>query len=127
MYKNLKINVPKESMGFPNYPFDKHGDPSFIGHREVLEYIQIYAESTNVLPLIKLNSKVVSISATNDKKWNVKTNTNSYNFDFVIIANGHYTVPYIPDDFKSSSFEGKIIHSHFYRKPEDFAGKNVIG
>ena len=64
MYKNLKINVPKESMAFPDYPFDKQGDPSFIGHEEVLEYLVKYAEMSKVLPHIKFNAKVTSISRT---------------------------------------------------------------
>ena len=128
MYKNLKIDIPKESMGFPGYPFDKQGDPSFIGHEEVLEYLVNYAKMTKVIPYIKFNSKVISISRSIDGKWNIETNQNqSLIFDFVIIANGHFSVPYTPEEFEKSPFRGQIIHSHFYRKPEDFAGKHVTG
>ena len=128
MYKNLKINVPKESMGFPDYPFDKQGDPSFIGHEEVLEYLVKYAEMSKVLPHIKFNTKVISISRTGDGKWKIETNQNDSSlFDFIIVANGHYSVPYTPEQFKESPFEGEIIHSHYYRRPEDFTGKHVTG
>ena len=115
-------------MGFPDYPFDKQGDPSFIGHEEVLEYLVTYAKMTKVLPHIKFNSKVISISRTVHGKWNIETNQNeALVFDFILIANGHYSVPYIPEEFEKSAFQGEIIHSHFYRRPEDFAGKHVTG
>ncbi len=128
MYKNLKIDVPKESMGFPDYPFEKQGDPSFIDHEEVLKYLVKYAEMSKVLPHIKFNSKVISISRTGDGKSKVVTNQNdSFLFDFMIVANGHYTVPYTPEQFKECPFQGEIIHSHYYRRPESFVGKHVTG
>ena len=130
MYQNLKINVPKESMGFPEFPFEKQGDPSFIGHKEVLEYLVAYAKMKKVLSHIKFNSKVISISRTVNGKWLIETVQNeALVFDFIIIANGHYSVPYIPEEFvpEKSPFHGEIIHSHFYRRPEDFEGKHVTG
>merc|ERR1712131_135400 len=113
-------------MAFPDYPFDKQGDPSFIGHEEVLEYLVKYAEMSKVLPHIKFNAKVTSISRTSNGKWKVKTNKNDSSlFGFIIVANGHYSVPYTPEQFKQNSFQGEIIHSHYYRRPEDFTGKHV--
>lgn len=41
-------------------------------------------------------------------------------FDFVIIANGHYTSPYIPLVEGLSGWTGKISHSRWYRDPEQF-------
>ena len=37
MYKNLRTNLPKEVMAFPDFPFDdaECGKRSFIGEREV--------------------------------------------------------------------------------------------
>ena len=124
MYQNMRINVPKESMGFPDLPFEKENE----GHRDVREYLTDYAEMHKILPHIKVNSKVTSITRTEEGKWNVETNGNDISvFDFIIIANGHHSVPCIPKQFEESSFQGEIMHSHFYRRPEDFAGKNVTG
>ena len=44
MYKNLKTNLPKEVMAFPDFPFLPK-EKSFIEHREVLEYLQRHAEN----------------------------------------------------------------------------------
>lgn len=48
-------------------------------------------------------------------------------YDAVAIANGHYAVPFIPDipGIKewNERYPGRIMHSKFYRRPEDFKGK----
>ncbi|CAG8978515.1 hypothetical protein HYALB_00005091 [Hymenoscyphus albidus] len=51
-------------------------------------------------------------------------------YDAVICANGHYSIPYIPDvpgieDF-NKKYPDVITHSKIYRKPEGFKGKKVI-
>jgi dimethylaniline monooxygenase (N-oxide forming) len=38
---------------------------------------------------------------------------------------GHLSTPYIPDFRGRESFKGKFMHSHYYRKPLEFAGKKV--
>lgn len=50
----------------------------------------------------------------------------TYTYDAVIICNGHYSVPYIPDLKGSDKFKGKQWHSHDYREPSCFMGKKVM-
>jgi cation diffusion facilitator CzcD-associated flavoprotein CzcO len=40
MYQNLKTNLPKEVMAFPDFPF-KSTDQSFLHHSEVRQYLQV--------------------------------------------------------------------------------------
>jgi hypothetical protein len=51
-------------------------------------------------------------------------------FDALIIANGHYSVPYIPHvpglDSYMGAFPGKVFHSKSYRSAAAFAGKKVL-
>ncbi len=44
---------------------------------------------------------------------------------FLLIIFSHYSTPLIPDIAGMDSFEGQIIHSHNYRRPEAFEGKRV--
>ncbi len=44
---------------------------------------------------------------------------------FLLIIFSHYSTPLIPDITGMESFEGQIIHSHNYRRPEAFGGKRV--
>lgn len=43
-----------------------------------------------------------------------------------MICNGHYFDPYVPSIPGIDTFPGTIMHSHSYRKPEDFSGKSVL-
>lgn len=51
-------------------------------------------------------------------------------FDFVIVANGHDSIPFIPTTKIANleSFKGKVTHSHNFRTPDndDFKGKNIL-
>lgn len=38
----------------------------------------------------------------------------------------HFSVPRIPDITGLKTFEGQIIHSHYYRDPQNFSGKRVV-
>lgn len=51
-------------------------------------------------------------------------------FDAIVVATGHYTVPYIPEtpglaEF-SSHFQGSVEHSKAWRGPEKYRGKRVV-
>ncbi|KAH8663944.1 hypothetical protein BX600DRAFT_481319 [Xylariales sp. PMI_506] len=51
-------------------------------------------------------------------------------FDAVVVASGHYSVPYVPDipgirEF-DSAYPGALSHSKAYRSPAVFAGRNVL-
>ena len=47
-------------------------------------------------------------------------------FDAVMICTGHHAEKNMPSFPGLSNFKGKVLHSHDYRKPEGFEGKNVL-
>jgi dimethylaniline monooxygenase (N-oxide forming) len=47
-------------------------------------------------------------------------------YDVVMICNGHYNTPIIPDLPGQELFQGKILHSHHYRSVDLFKGKRVL-
>lgn len=49
-----------------------------------------------------------------------------FKYDAVIVCNGHYSDPFIPNVRGSERFKGKQWHSHDYREPSSFAGKKVL-
>lgn len=68
------------------------------------------------------NGQVIWTVKYTDLKTRIQT---SKTFDAVVLCNGHYTVGTVPHIQGVESFKGKTLHSHQYRKPEDFTGKNV--
>ncbi|XP_072026351.1 uncharacterized protein [Amphiura filiformis] len=136
MYKNLKTNLPKEVMAFPDFPFDS-SLPSFVTHKDVLDYLDQYAAQFNLLQYIKFKTVVECVKpVTNGETtlWEVtvrgvtdKANgTQTSVFDAVIVCNGHFSVPKIPTLKGQDTFTGTIVHSHSYRKPEDYKDSTVV-
>merc|ERR1719369_1482000 len=76
MYKNLRTNLPKEVMAFPDFPFPQNQDGSFLHHSEVLEYLETYKKHFDLERFIKFNtvvSKVNPVVTENNTKWEVTT------------------------------------------------------
>ena len=134
MYRYLWSNGPKECLEFADYSFDKHFKkpiPSFPPREVLRDYIIGRAESSDVKKYVKFNTTVEYVEANGDgfnlmardKKNNKFENTY---FDKVIVANGHFSVPFVPEYKGMDTFPGRIMHSHDFRDAEEFRGKNVI-
>lgn len=50
----------------------------------------------------------------------------SNKYDAVMVCNGHYSDPFIPNVKGKEKFHGKQWHSHDYREPSCFTGKKVL-
>lgn len=50
--------------------------------------------------------------------------TNKY--DAVMVCNGHYSDPFVPNLKGSEKFQGRQWHSHDYREPSSLTGKKVL-
>jgi len=140
MYSNLRTNLPKEVMAFPDFPFEESkAEPpsSFLHHTKVLQYLQQYASAFSLDNFFKMNTKVERVTPLLDDeaqsgKWKITYKCLTTNkcendiFDAVVVCNGHYSVPIYPNIPDLEKFAGKIIHSHNYRHPEDFSGETVV-
>ena len=134
MYRYLWSNGPKECLEFADYSFDEHFGkpiPSFPPREVLRDYILGRAEKSGVKKNIKFNTTVENIKKDGDgfkliarDKKNNKLE-NEY-FDKVIVANGHFSVPFVPEYKGMDSFPGRIMHSHDFRDAEEFRDKNVV-
>jgi cation diffusion facilitator CzcD-associated flavoprotein CzcO len=136
MYEDLETNIPRGLMGFQDldWPQDSQIFPT---HQTVLNYIDDYGK--DVQHLVQYETQVTNAEPTSNEpnsSWNVRTRdlrTNKEHediFDAVLVANGHFNVPYVPDipgiREWNKRYPGAISHSKYFRRPEDFSGKNVI-
>ena len=46
--------------------------------------------------------------------------------DAVMVCNGHYSEPRVPEIDGQGSFPGRQVHSHNYRTRDAFAGQRVL-
>ncbi|KAG7484101.1 hypothetical protein MATL_G00045540 [Megalops atlanticus] len=136
MYRNLRTNLPKEVMMFPDFPFDPQL-PSFLPHQEVLRYLERYCQSHNITPHIRFETVVEEVKPISTETeagkvtWEVTSSCGqrgqrTETFDGVFICNGHFSDPHWPSIPGLECFKGKLLHSHSYRHPEPFAGQSVV-
>ncbi|XP_026876750.2 flavin-containing monooxygenase FMO GS-OX-like 4 [Electrophorus electricus] len=137
MYRDLRTNLPKEVMMFPDYPFDAQL-PSFLSHRDILQYLQKYCKRHAITPYIKFNTVVEEVKPISMETveggavtWEVISRgtyggQNTQTFDSVFICSGHYSTPHLPSIPGIEHFKGKVMHSHSYRCREPFAHQSVV-
>ncbi|KAF7078480.1 hypothetical protein CFC21_082904 [Triticum aestivum] len=111
LYASLRTNLPRECMGFLDFPFvaGPDGDPRrFPGHAEVLRYLQSFARRFDLHGLVRLETEVVRVSReASGTSWRVrysrkapgseKREAEEEVFDAVVVCNGHYSKPHFAD------------------------------
>ena len=134
MYRYLWSNGPKECLEFADYSFDEHFKqpiPSFPPREVLYDYILGRAKKANIKKYIKFNT-VVSNAVFKGNKFEItsvnkkENKTTKEDFDYLVVASGHFSVPYIPYYEGMNSFPGRILHGHDFRDAEEFRGKDVV-
>lgn len=116
-------------MGYPDFPIPDQ-NKSYIPQKDMLTFLELYAQKFNVYPHIKFEHFVIRVKPYNDDdQWEIivrdlPNNTyHTYIFDAVIVCNGHYHAPAIPKYPGKELYKGQQIHSHNYRCSDPFTGK----
>ncbi|KAK9103172.1 hypothetical protein Sjap_020426 [Stephania japonica] len=72
LYDSLRTNLPRESMGFRDYPFVvvKRDPRRFPGHREVCCYLSDFAHDFGIVGLIRFETEVLRVGLSEENnKW----------------------------------------------------------
>ncbi|NP_001171913.1 flavin-dependent monooxygenase FMO3 precursor [Bombyx mori] len=134
MYKSLRTNLPKEIMGFPDFPVPE-SEKSYLPAKEMLSFLQLYADKHQVTDRINFNhhvNLVIPKAGPSGELWDVSFKnllngeSETREYDYVFVCNGHYNTPFIPNIPGLKEFQGDVMHSHDYRVPEIFSGKRVL-
>ncbi|WYZ38599.1 hypothetical protein EsH8_III_000513 [Colletotrichum jinshuiense] len=136
MYGTLHANTVKTTMNYKDVPFP---DSTWVfpSRQAIHEYLVKYAK--DVRHLIKFSHQVKALNLRHENgrdKWDLQAACTisgrkfSETYDAVVIANGHYDIPYIPDVKGIKTFHEAyptaILHSKNYRVPKPFADRKVI-
>lgn len=127
LYKNLRTNLPRKLMAYRDFPFEaEEGVSQFVCHKRVCRYLEDFADHFKLRPVINFENGVTSVQSTGARKWLVAAESGEEEtFDAVIVCNGHYAKPRIPEIPGMDDFQGLLMHSHNYRVPDPFKGKRV--
>jgi hypothetical protein len=141
MYEKLHANIPTSLMEFANFPFPTDG-VLFPDREEIHKYLERYGK--DVKAHIRFGWRVDEVRRTQntekgdpvDRRWRLKAShlstgrVEEYLADAVVMANGHYSVPYVPDIPGLAMFDtispDTIHHSMTYRSAEAYRGLRTV-
>ncbi|KAF1924346.1 putative dimethylaniline monooxygenase [Didymella exigua CBS 183.55] len=136
IYEGLTTNVPEIIMSLSDERF-AYGP--FAPHWVPKQYIQNYFASHHTDRFLVLNTTVEDVTRERDN-WRLTLRRHdptqkvdiwwAEHFDALVIANGHYSIPYIPkvdglDEFMEK-YPGRVAHSKFYRSPTHYPGGKIL-
>jgi cation diffusion facilitator CzcD-associated flavoprotein CzcO len=140
----LETNIDASVMEFSQEPIPheqsatsvaRHGpDTPFRPWQTIQRYIESLVNRNGYQDLVSFNTTVERVTKVNGE-WEVVLRKTGEKldywwkeyFDAVVVANGHYTVPYVPAieglaEFEKSS-PGSVIHTKAYRGRNAYRGK----
>lgn len=150
MYPGLETNVDADAMSFSQEPIpavrsqwsiERHGvDTPFRHHSVIRQYIEGLFFHKGYHGLVEYDTTVErAVKDPSSQKWELSLrrtekfaeNRSDYwwneVFDAVVVASGHYAVPYIPTisglkEF-AARYHGSVEHTKHYRGPARYRGK----
>ena len=136
MYRYLWSNGPKEGLEFADYTFEEHfGKPiaSYPPRPVLFDYIAGRVEKADVRKYIRFNTNVrdvrhdpVSAKFTVTARDGVSDSETIEEYDHVIVASGHFSMPNVPHYEGFENFNGRILHAHDFRDAREFAGQDIL-
>jgi len=136
MYRYLWSNGPKEGLEFADYSFEEHFGKQIASYppRAVLfDYIQGRVEKADVRKWVRFRTPVRHVSFDDkSKQFTVSVhdlvNDREYSeeFDHVVVANGHFSTPNVPEFDGLDRFNGRVLHAHDFRDAVEFKDKDVL-
>ncbi|MEM7171609.1 MAG: NAD(P)/FAD-dependent oxidoreductase [Pseudomonadota bacterium] len=136
MYRYLWSNGPKEGLEFADYSFEEHfGRPiaSYPPRAVLFDYIKGRVEKADVRKWIRFKSPVRHVTFdegsglfTVTVKDHEKDREYTEEFDFVVVASGHFSTPNVPQFEGFETFNGRVLHAHDFRDAMEFKDKDIL-
>lgn len=99
--------------------------PDYPSHRQVLAYFNAYADRFGLRPYIRFGTRVKRATPEAGGGWHLLLeNGEESRFDFLLVANGHHSVPLHPE--WKDHFSGKYFHAHSFKNNRGFEGGRVL-
>ncbi|KAI0166726.1 FAD/NAD(P)-binding domain-containing protein [Hypoxylon sp. FL1284] len=141
-YAGLRNNIPTPIMraSLLRWP---EGSEDFVDQKVVHQYIQDIAQIHHVYDKILFHTRVESVSKpSGSNEWKVLSSTltktdsghaltkQAREFDAVVVASGHYSIPFVPDipglSAWKQKFPDRVMHSKKYRTPTPFSNQTLL-
>jgi dimethylaniline monooxygenase (N-oxide forming) len=134
-YPGVRLQTKRQCYSFSDFPMPSHY-PEFPTGAQVYDYLLTYATHFGITEHIRFNSEVTSIAPRPDQArgWRLEMRDlatggqASHDFDFVVVCNGIFSLPAVPqipgrDEFEAAG--GVVLHSSQLRETRQVAGRDV--
>jgi cation diffusion facilitator CzcD-associated flavoprotein CzcO len=99
--------------------------PDYPSHQQVLAYFQNYAKTFDLERFIRFNTSVLQAEKIEQDQWILRlSDGTSETFNYLLVANGHHSVPRHPA--WANDFKGQYVHSHQFKNNRGLDGKRVL-
>ncbi|MPY55868.1 NAD(P)/FAD-dependent oxidoreductase [Streptomyces spongiae] len=123
MYESAHFISSRTLSGFSGYPMpDSY--PDYPGHRQVLGYLQSFADAYSLTRNIEFGVEVSSVRKNADSWVVTRSDGLSETYESVVVCTGSQWYPNIPDI--PGDFTGEVRHSQTYSHPSEFTGRRVL-
>ncbi len=136
MYRYLWSNGPKECLEFADYSFDKHFNqpiPSYPPREVLKDYIMGRIDKRAIFKYIRFESPIRWVTYDEDTEKFIVTVMNhksgeqeTEEFDYVVVATGHFSTPNMPYYDGLEQFPGRVLHAHDFRDALEFEDQDVL-
>ncbi|MET9350276.1 SRPBCC family protein [Streptomyces termitum] len=132
-YRSLHINTSKKLSEYRAYPMPADY-PDYPDHARIARYLDDYVDHFGFRDAISFRTLVTHVEPAEGGGWHVTARQRdtgeetTRHYGSVLVANGHHWDPRDPEPAfpGADTFTGTQTHSHYYRTPEEYAGKRVL-
>lgn len=131
VYASAHLISSKASTQLPDFPMPDWW-PDYPHHRQLLSYLEHYAEHFGLRRQIWFGTEVVLVQPAGEGRWDVTTHSTgggterTHRYAAVVIANGHHWSPNLPAYPGLDSFAGEVIHASAFSDPATLRGRKVL-
>ncbi len=131
-YHSLRLQLPRESYEFLDWPMPA-SYPEFPTCDQIVSYLNSYARHFRVLKKIQFHCRVDKLVRRADAGgWTLRCHDMQRGeplekaYDFVIVCNGLYSTPHLPEFPNQDQFKGRIVHSSLFHDLELARDSKVV-
>src|SRR5262250_1508071 len=133
-YPGLHANNPRDTYAFSDHPYPATAD-DFPSAPQVRAYLESYADRFGLRPNLRLATEVVQVarSAPDGDRFRVMVRgvgepgrSTTEEVDFVVVCNGVFSQPQVPDIDGMAEFSGRALHSSQATDPALVEGRRVL-
>lgn len=114
----------KKLSEYMDYPMPDHY-PDYPSHKQVLSYFESYVDHFGLKKYIQFNTKVERAEKMENEKWKISLSNGKVEiYDYLLVANGHHSVPRHPE--LTGTYTGEYLHSHRFKNNVGFEEKRIL-